>query len=86
MSRQTVKLSAAFSPGATIAQGGAISVSPQTAGEAEDRRRRTASAIVPASVVIVTRLALPTRTRYNKSGLGRSPLWPVLTLSTYGRV
>jgi hypothetical protein len=38
-----------------------------------------ASAIVPATTVIVTRLALPAGTRYNTSGLERSLLWPVLT-------
>jgi hypothetical protein len=45
-----------------------------------------ASAIVPANTVIVTRLALPARTRYKTSALERLLPMAGFGLSIYGRV
>jgi hypothetical protein len=59
-------------------KGGAISVSPKPPARSMIDDSCLASAIVPATTVIVTRLALPAGTRYNTSGLECPPLWPGL--------
>ena len=74
MRREPVKPRAACGSGATLREGGAIWVSPQTDRERDDRGLLHRS----ANPVIDARLALSARTRYNTSGRERPLLWPVL--------
>jgi len=64
MSRATVKLSAAFGSGATIAKGALSGYPPKPPARPMIAHSGPASGIVPANTVIVTRLALPAGPRY----------------------
>ena len=73
-----MKQRAAFGSGATIVMGALSGYPPKPPTRSLIADSCTASALASANTVIGAPLALPTRTRYNTSGLERPPLWPVL--------